>query len=333
MRLRGDTRSSKEQEVIERQVSHLLRLVDDLLDVSRITRGKVMLKKEPIELADAVAKAVEIASPLLEQMRHQFSVSIPRRGMRLEGDVVRLAQVIANLLTNAAKYTPAGGAISVSASREGDEVLVSVRDNGNGIDPELLPRIFELFVQGTRAADRGQGGLGIGLTLVRNLVAMHGGQVKAHSDGVGRGSEFVVRLPALPEDAPVREIPIAPVTTQVVRSPARRVLVVDDNADAAELLAEFLRDAGHQVALAHDGPQALRVVETFTPEVAILDIGLPVMDGYELAARLRERMPVRLAALTGYGQEHDRARSRSAGFQAHFVKPISPEVLLRYVDN
>jgi signal transduction histidine kinase len=331
MKLRGDRRSSREQQVIERQVAHLLRLVDDLLDVSRITRGKVALKKEPVELAEAVAKAVEIVSPLLEEKRHQLSLSVPR-GLRVDADVVRLAQVIANLLTNAARYTDAGGLIQVGALEDGGQVVLSVKDNGIGIDAEALPHVFDLFVQGTRSSDRGQGGLGIGLTLVRNLVAMHGGQVVATSAGLGHGSEFVVRLPALGRvEAGAGQA--LPRDNRVVTSRTRRILVVDDNADAAELLAEYLRQAGHLVALAHDGAQALRLVESFTPDVAILDIGLPVMDGYELAGRLRERLPLRLAALTGYGQEHDRARSVTAGFHAHFVKPISPEVLLEYIDS
>jgi PAS domain S-box-containing protein len=332
MKLRGDQRSSKEQQVIERQISHLLRLVDDLLDVSRITRGKVNLRKEPIELAEAVAKAVEIASPLLEQKQHRFTVSVPAQGMCLEADPIRLAQVIANLLTNAAKYTEPGGHIRVSAVRQGPDLVISVKDDGSGIEPDDLSQIFDLFVQGPRSADRGQGGLGIGLTLVRNLVRMHGGEVTASSEGAGKGSEFVVRLPALD---PGDTRPPAPIPGPLDRTPSaapRRVLLVDDNVDAVEVLGELVRSAGHEVILVHDGPQALRVVESFRPDVAILDIGLPVMDGYELAARLRERLPLRLAALTGYGQDHDRARSAAAGFQAHFVKPVMPEVLLAYID-
>jgi PAS domain S-box-containing protein len=330
MKLKGDDTSSKEQQVIERQVDHLIRLVDDLLDISRITRGKIDLKKEPIDLASAVAKAVEIASPLLEHRQHHFTVSVPRTGLRLEADAVRLVQVLANLLTNAAKYTDPGGNISLGACREGDEVVITTRDNGVGITPELLPRLFDLFVQGARSADRQQGGLGIGLTLVRTLVQMHGGSVTAKSDGPGAGSEFVVRLPALAADSARVESPrlVAPVRAA---GATRKILLVDDNVDAADLLGEVLRSDGHEVLVVHDGVQALAALDHFSPDVAILDIGLPVMDGYELAVRLRERLGAQtpsLFAVTGYGQENDRARSRQAGFAEHFVKPIVPDKLL-----
>jgi CheY-like chemotaxis protein len=240
--------------------------------------------------------------------------------------------VIANLLTNAARYTDPEGYIAITAARENDVLMLTVTDNGVGIDPELLPRIFDLFVQDTRTSDRGQGGLGIGLTLIRSLVQLHGGTVTAHSPGVGRGSEFRVRLPALVGEALAPPPAPAP-ARRLISMRTRRVLLVDDNADAADLLADFLREAGHEVVLAHDGAQALRALETFSPEVALLDIGLPVMDGYELAARLRDRLPLRLAALTGYGQDHDRARSLTAGFHAHFVKPVAPQALLEYIDG
>jgi CheY-like chemotaxis protein len=211
--------------------------------------------------------------------------------------------------------------------------VVSVKDNGEGIEPQLLAQVFDLFVQGTRSADRRQGGLGIGLTLVRNLVQLHGGRVIARSEGPGRGSEFVVHLPALPPGDTARPPERQRGPERTLSASPRRVLVVDDNVDAAELLADLVRAAGHEVELAHDGPQALRALDTFRPDVGILDIGLPVMDGYELAARLRERLPVRLAALTGYGQDHDRARSQAAGFEAHFVKPVAPDQLLAYIDG
>jgi PAS domain S-box-containing protein len=332
LRLRDGARWSRELQVIERQVDHLLRLVDDLLDVSRITRGKIELKREPVELAGAIAKAIEMASPLLEQRRHHLRHDVPA-GLWVHGDAVRLAQVVANLLTNAAKYTEPGGTIAITARSEADALVVSVADTGMGIEPQLLPHLFELFVQGARPPDRAEGGLGLGLALVKSLVELHGGTVQARSEGRGRGSEFVVRLPALPPlslQAPTT----APTPARPWRTTERprQVLVVDDNRDAADLLAETLRAAGHQVEVAHDGPDALARLERFRPEVAVLDIGLPVMDGYELAVRLRDRVAgVHLLALTGYGQDRDRERSRAAGFAHHFVKPIDPDRLLEAV--
>ncbi|HZS35914.1 MAG TPA: ATP-binding protein [Polyangia bacterium] len=332
MKLRGDGRTSKEQIVIERQVRHVVRLVDDLLDVSRITQGKIELKRETFELAEVVAKAVEIASPLLEQRRHELFVEVPREGMRLHADPVRMSQVIANLLTNAAKYTEPEGCIALAAWRDGHEVVVQVKDNGIGIRRELLPTIFDLFVQGPRSRDRAQGGLGIGLTLVRNLVQLHGGTVVALSDGPGQGSAFVIRLPAATSSVSAA----APAdSTPIIRSRRpRRVLVVDDNADAAALLAELFATMGHEVKVAHDGPQALALLDEFSPEVAVLDIGLPVMDGYELAKRIGDRVGsrCRTIALTGYGQEHDLRRSRDAGFEAHLVKPVDPARILQVID-
>jgi signal transduction histidine kinase/ActR/RegA family two-component response regulator len=330
IRLRDGSRFAKERHIIERQVGHMVRLVDDLLDVSRIAQGKVALKREPISLADAVAKAVEMASPLLEQRQHRFDLAVAG-GIHLNGDIARLAQVLANLLTNAAKYTEPGGTVGLRAVREGDEVVLTVTDDGRGIEPELLPRIFDLFVQGRRGTDRSEGGLGLGLSLVRSLIKLHGGTVVASSEGPGRGSRFVIRLPALslaasPETPPV---PIAKV--QSVAAPLR-ILVVDDNRDAAEMLIEILRMVGHEVSVAHDGPDALRASEAARPDVAILDIGLPVMDGYELATRLRERhADVHMIAVTGYGQEHDRARSERAGFRQHFVKPVGVDQLLAHL--
>jgi PAS domain S-box-containing protein len=335
MKLKGDVGTTREQQVIERQVKHMTRLVDDLLDVSRVTRGLVRLDKEPIELADAVAKAVEVASPLLEQKQHHFSASVPRSGLRLEADPTRLTQIIANLLTNAAKYTGRGGRISLGAGREGPELVLSVKDDGDGIGPELLPRVFEPFVQGYQSPERAEGGLGIGLTLVRSLVQAHGGSVCARSEGKGRGSEFVVRLPALTGEEAGAEPPSASGRTPRAHAGRRRVLVVDDNVDAADLLAGLLRSSGHDVEVAHDGPQALDALATFTPDIAILDIGLPVMDGYELAARLREGLAaprLRLVAMTGYGQESDRARSSAAGFDRHLVKPVAPRELLALIE-
>ena len=328
MKLRGDTRTLKEQQVIERQVNHLIRLVDDLLDVSRITRGKVELRKERVDVADVVAKAVEMASDLLEQRNHQLSIEVPSGRLWVDGDPVRLAQVVANLLTNAARYTERGGKVEVRARREGHEIVIRVKDNGMGISPDLLPRIFDLFIQGHRTSDRAQGGLGLGLALVKNLIGLHGGSVMALSAGLGRGSEFVIRLPAVATS--VAEVSESAGSDPEHR-PARpggngtRILVVDDNNDAADSLAELLRDAGHDVAVAYSPVAALELAESFRPEVAVIDIGLPVMDGYELAARLRANTltaSCRLIALTGYGQSGDLARSKAGGFQHHLVKPV-----------
>ena len=327
LKLRGDLKLGREQAILDRQVKHLIRLVDDLLDISRVTRGMVELRREKLELHTVVARAVEMASPLLEQKLHSFSARVPHIGMRLNGDETRLAQAIGNLLTNAARYTPPGGSVVLDAAREGDELVVKVRDNGNGIRPELLPRVFDLFVQGDRSIERAEGGLGIGLTLVRTFIAMHGGSVAAFSDGPGKGSEFVLRLPALPI-APIASSPPRP-DAPARHAHALRVLVVDDNEDAAELLGEALAAAGHEVRIAHDAPEALAAARDFAPEVAVLDIGLPVMDGYELASRLRgDPRPPRLIAVTGYGQQTDRARSQAAGFERHLVKPVDLEELL-----
>ena len=334
MKLRGDGRVNREQEVIERQTRHLIRLVDDLLDVSRVTRGVLELRRARVDLRDVLAKATEIASPLLEMRHHHFEVQAPARGtLALDADEARLAQVIANLLTNAAKYTPPGGHLSLRARREGAEVVVEVRDDGSGIAPELLPRVFDLFVQGRQPLDRGDGGLGVGLALVRSLTQLHGGSVSAQSPGPGQGSVFTVRLPAAgaPEDI------AHPAGTDLRRAiRARRILVVDDNEDALEMLAELLRAAGHQVREARDGPGALSAARQFLPEVAILDIGLPAMDGYEVASRMRAQMngtcPL-LVALSGYGQETDRARSAAAGFALHLVKPLETAELLAAIDG
>jgi signal transduction histidine kinase/CheY-like chemotaxis protein len=333
-KLRGDQRTSREQEVIERQTRHLIRLVDDLLDVSRIARGAVELRRQEIELRDVLAKATEIAGPLLEQRRHQFEVRTSGT-LRLDGDEARLAQVVANLLTNAARYTPPGGHVVLEARRDGTELLIEVRDDGIGIGPDLLPRIFDLFVQGRQSTDRAEGGLGIGLALVRNLVALHGGTVSARSPGPGKGSTFSVRLPALlPREERVASQGIARAGRAPVRS--KRILVVDDNADALEMLLEMLSEAGHEVAGATSGTEALDLVREFKPEIAILDIGLPAMDGYELARRIRSAMAPdapRLMALTGYGQESDRRRSTDAGFALHLVKPLEAGELLATIDR
>jgi PAS domain S-box-containing protein len=333
LRMRGAATQVRELAIIERQVHHLVRLVDDLLDVSRITRGMIRLRKERVELAAVVGKAVDMASPLLEQREQHLTVDVPATGCTLDADCERLAQVIANLLTNAAKYTQPHGHIRVNAAREpldgGRGVAIRVQDDGRGMAPELLSVVFDMFVQGKRPIDRSEGGLGLGLTLVRTLVDLHGGTASASSAGAGCGSEFVVRLP-LAGAAP--DVASEALASTPAETSGRRVLIVDDNADVVEVMGELLRVSGYQVAVAHDAPEALRLAGRFEPEVAVLDIGLPVMDGYELARRLRLGNPgLRLVAVTGYGQAEDRERSRAAGFQEHLVKPIDTDVLLAAV--
>jgi signal transduction histidine kinase len=332
MKLQGPAGSERARIVIERQVNHLVRLVDDLLDVSRIARGKVALKKEPLELADIIGKAIEMVSPLLEQRAHTLIVDVPR-GLHLTGDPTRLSQVVSNLLTNAAKYTPAAGRITLHAQHSEDYLVLRVRDTGIGMAPEVLPRIFDLFVQERQAIDRSQGGLGLGLAIVRNLVESHGGTVAVRSEGIGRGSEFIVRLPAAQSAAvllpPVMQLSSA-TTSDLARASLPRVLVVDDNEDGVAMLAGVLAMRGYETRVAYDGPSALQLAAQFLPQVALLDIGLPVMDGYELAAHLRgipELAGLRLIAVTGYGQESDHQRSRAAGFHHHLVKPVGIDAL------
>jgi signal transduction histidine kinase/CheY-like chemotaxis protein len=334
MKLRGDNTSARERTVIERQVNHLTRLVDDLLDVSRIARGKVELKTELVEVAEFVGRAIEVASPLLEERSHTLTVNIPASGLAVEGDSARLSQVVSNLLTNAAKYTPAAGKVSVSAVQENGEVVLRVLDSGIGIPPEVLPRVFDLFVQAPQAIDRANGGLGLGLTIVRSLVERHRGRIAVYSEGPGRGSEFVVRLPIAASAGRPR---LDSVRVDLPRLPvpgAGRILIVDDNGDAAEMLSEVLRTRGYDTRVAHDGPKALEIAAGFLPTAAFLDIGLPVMDGFELAARLRE-LPglddIRLIAVTGYGQPADRERTALAGFDYHIVKPVDFELLQQVV--
>jgi PAS domain S-box-containing protein len=319
-------------EVIERQTDQLTRLVDDLLDVSRISQGKITLRKEKIDLLTVVGRAVETSRPLIDAGGHRLTVSLPSESPRLEGDLTRLAQVISNLLNNAAKYTEKGGNIWLTAEVLDGEVLLRVKDDGIGIPAVVLPRVFDLFVQADRGLDRAQGGLGIGLTLVKNIVGMHGGAVRALSAGPGQGSEFVVHLPVLAEPAyPARAEATDPlVAGESRKASARRILVVDDNVDSAESMALLLGMEGQDVRTAYDGPGAIEVAGTFQPHVVLLDIGLPGMNGHEVAVHLRERLEMRktvLIALTGYGQLEDRQRSMDAGFDHHLTKPIDYERL------
>jgi PAS domain S-box-containing protein len=329
----SEEEAREEREMIERQIDHLVRLVDDLLDVSRFMRGKIELDKRVVDLAGVVARAVETAQPVLDAHGHRLTVSLPSDPIRLEADPIRLSQVLGNLLNNAAKYTERSGRIWLTAGREGGEVVVRVRDSGMGISPELLPHVFDLFVQAERTLARSQGGLGIGLTLVRRLVELHDGRVTASSAGPGLGSEFTVRLPALSESPRVGEgRPDGP--GLAAPGSSRKVLVVDDNVDAAQSLAKLLKRWGHEVHTTYDGLSALEASRTYRPEVVLLDIGMPGIDGYEVARRLRAQPEFRataLAAITGYGQEDDRRRSREAGFDHHFTKPVDPIALRDFI--
>jgi len=312
--------------VIERQVGQLAHLIDDLLEVSRVITGRIQLHQERLEMRGIVERAIESARPLIDRRKHELSVSLPAEPIWLQGDPTRLEQVVVNLLNNAAKYTDEGGQIRLTAQQEGGEVVLRVRDTGVGIAPELLPRIFDLFTQADRTLDRSQGGLGIGLSLVQKLVELHGGTVEAHSVGLGQGSEFIVRLPAL---SPASES-IAPIETAKQPAQTSRVLVVDDNVDAADMLVMMLQMFGHEVQAAYSGQTALETAVEYQPDFVLLDIGLPDMNGYEVARRLRQQpqtKDVRLIAMTGYGQDSDRQRSQEAGFDHHLVKPVDPQKL------
>jgi signal transduction histidine kinase len=325
LRMRGAD-SDHEIAVIRRQVEHLQRLVDDLLDVARITRGDFPLRRGTVDLGEVVARAIEMASPLIDQRHHRLVVDAPLGQVFVDGDKDRLAQVVANLLTNAAKYTPPTGEIRVTAATDAECATISVADTGVGIPAELQPFVFEAFVQGKQTIDRGQGGLGLGLAIVKSLVALHGGEI-ALASTPGDGSTLTVRLPLIagdqdtPPGAGARRHPTAP--------PDQRVLVVDDNVDAANLLAEFLGDLGYETVVAHDGPSALQAAAAHHPTLALLDIGLPVMDGYELGKQLKRDQPdLRMIAITGYGDSTDRRRSEQAGFEEHLVKPIDLDQLV-----
>ncbi|MFN3653537.1 MAG: response regulator [Armatimonadota bacterium] len=341
----GNDRVSRLREIISRQTKHLARLVDDLLDISRITRGKIELRKEPLDLVAVVQRAVETTGPLIDGRQHELHVELPESPICLEADPTRLEQILANLLNNAAKYTEPGGTIwlAVRTIPEGDQewAEVRVRDTGIGMHPELLPRIFELFTQSERSLDRSEGGLGIGLALVRNLIQLHGGTIHATSQGPGTGSEFVVRLPVIVSNPQSGE-DCAPRVTIAGGEGGRRVLLVEDNTDAAETLVEMLELWGHEVEVAHNGVTGIEMAARYRPQVVLLDIGLPGMDGYEVARRLRQlhqnggkkktsakNGEMLLVALTGYGQAEDRHRSAEAGFDLHLTKPVDPAELQR----
>jgi two-component system CheB/CheR fusion protein len=314
-------------EVVERQVKNLAHLVDDLLDVSRITGGKINLQKERVRVKEAIQRVAEMYGPAMAARGLHFSVSVPSRPLYLEVDPTRLEQILSNLLSNAAKYTDPGGSVELSAGRRGRDIVFRVRDTGMGIPPHMLPHIFELFRQGDQSLDRTHGGLGIGLTLVRKLVEMHGGAVRARSAGLGKGSEFLVRLPH--RDGGPGPAVVAPAVGKRI-SRLLKVLVVDDNHDAARSLATLLRLWGHDVRVAYDGPAALEAAQSEHFEMIFLDIGLPGMDGYQVAEQLRRDNKLNdcvLVALTGYGQEEARSRSRNAGFDRHLTKPVDPAEL------
>jgi CheY-like chemotaxis protein/two-component sensor histidine kinase len=322
------------RDIIVRQVQQMARLVDDLLDVSRITRGKVHLRKERIELSTAVRSAVEAVRPVIDAHAHQLTVTLPPEAVHLDADPIRLAQILSNLLHNAAKYTEKGGHIWLTAERSSGELAVSVRDTGIGIAAEHLPRLFEMFSQVAPALQRSQGGLGIGLALVKGLVELHGGRVEAHSAGPGKGSEFTVHLPVLqasPE--PPQEYGIA---KKASVGPKCRILVADDLPDTVESLAMILRLAGHDLQTAQDGLEAVQTAAIFRPDVAFLDIGMPRMNGYEAAQHIREQpwgKSILLVALTGWGQEEDKRRAAEAGFDHHLTKPVDLDALEKLLET
>jgi PAS domain S-box-containing protein len=335
MRTAGDNPqvAATAREIMERQVAQMVRLVDDLLDVARITTGKVELRCEQIDLADPIRDAVETSRPLLEHNDQPLTVSLPDAPVFANADRTRLAQVFANLLNNSAKFSDRAQPISIALTQEGDSAVIRVRDCGVGIPPAALPKIFDMFRQADDEGSRARGGLGIGLSLVKRIAEMHGGSVDASSDGAGRGSEFVVRIPVIAAQRgnANRELPAASVPVL-----KRRILVVDDNTDAAESLAALLSINGHETRMAHDGPQAVAEAKAFQPDVVFLDIGMPTMDGHETARRIRQEpwgKQMVLVALTGWGQTEDRRRSQEAGFDHHLVKPADPTVVAKLISS
>jgi len=339
--LRRDAREAnvKQLDMMERQIQRLVRLVDDLLDIARIESGHVELRKEPVDLVGVVNRAIEESRHLFDDRRHTLSLFLPSEPVRVMADPIRLEQVAENLLTNAAKYTDAGGEIIVVVERKDDDAIITVRDNGIGIAPEFLPQLFEIFFQEHPSLDRAAGGLGIGLSVTKRLVELHGGRIEGQSEGLGRGSKFTVHLPTMRDagnrtDSRNQETGDKSDSRKAAEPSAasniHRVLIVDDSADTAQSVAELARSWGHEVAVAQDGPTALEVVTRFRPDIALVDIGLPRMNGYELAQRLRQipgMETARLVAITGYGSEQDRRAAQEAGFSLHLTKPVDPDRL------
>ncbi|HKT74383.1 MAG TPA: PAS domain S-box protein [Steroidobacteraceae bacterium] len=325
----SDAIATQASDVIGRQVQHLTHLVDELLDMSRITSGRITLSRELLDISLVVTRAIEASRPLIDAKSHVLAVALPSSPVLVSGDLTRLTQVFVNLLNNAARYTPAGGQIEVFTRICEAGVAVHVRDNGVGMTPELLPRVFELFTQGPRALDRSEGGLGIGLALVQQLVRLHGGTIEASSSGPELGSEFIVRLPIDAGDSAV-QAPVLNSESGAKKAHMQQIMVVDDNRDAADSIAMLLKLWGHEAVCVYSGAEALRVAKQHPPDVVLLDIGLPGMDGYEVATRLRQ-MPeasrATLVAITGYSQEEDRQRTQRAGFDHHLVKPVAPDTL------
>jgi signal transduction histidine kinase/CheY-like chemotaxis protein len=332
----GDANLTEQARILmERQVGQMVRLVDDLLDLNRISRGKVELRKERLELGTQVRNAVEVSRPMMEAQSHELTVTLPPEPIFLDADPTRLSQIISNLLNNAAKYTEKGGHIWLTVERQGGDAVVSIRDTGIGIAADHLPHIFEMFSQAVPALERSQGGLGVGLALVRGLVELHGGTVEAHSGGIGMGSEFIIRLPVA--EGPVQTSVESADSSQKARSgPKCRILVVDDNRDTADSLAMVLRLMGHEIQTAHNGVEAVQAAASFRPDVAFLDIGMPKMNGYEVARHIREQpwgTTIVLIALTGWGQEEDKKRASEAGFRHHLTKPVEPGDLGKLLEN
>jgi signal transduction histidine kinase len=327
-----DEQRTRARDIIERQIDQLVRLIDDLMDVSRITRGMITLHREPIDLTAVIARAVETTRPLIDSRRQELTVALPPRPLKVEGDSTRLAQVIGNVLNNAAKYTPEGGRIRLQLHAEVDEAVITVSDSGMGIPPEMLGNVFDLFTQVNRTLDRAHGGLGIGLALVRKIVQMHGGRVSASSAGVDQGTEIEIRLDLIEEERRTVAAHAAEAqAAELPELPVRRILVVDDNEDAAALIALLLKLAGQEVRTANDGAEALVTAAALRPDVVFLDLAMPGLNGYETARRIRQEpwgQEVALIALSGWGQRRDRARTAEAGFSAHLVKPVSEAQLL-----